>query len=760
MRHNPRMRSLVLIGVLFAFSAPVWAQTAAKTTPATTTSRLSIDIPRVSGPPRFEDFLSGDPAGAAPGVELHGEIQRGVRITGFLQRDPGDLVPISQGTDAYVSYDDTHLYAVFVCRASDPARVRARMAKRESVFSDDFVAILLDTFNDRQRSYMFFSNPLGVQADGITSEGQGDDMSFDTVWGSRGQLTSFGYVVSISIPFKSLRFLPGTGPRTWGIALMRAIPANDEQAFWPGITNKISGFTSQFAEAHGMGDVSPGRNVQVTPYGTFTGARFLDGSTFERDADGRAGVDTKMVLRDAVTLDLTANPDFSQVESDEPQVTINQRFEVFFPEKRPFFLENAGYFQTPLNLFFSRRVRDPQVGARATGKMGNWAVGALAIDDRAQGNALDQGDPQHGDRAWSGVVRARREFGDSSIGGLITSRDFGSSFNRVASADTRLRLNPRWFVDGQAVVSDTRSLDGTSTRDTAFIGNLSRSSRKLSYYLTYQDIGKDFRTALGFVPRTDIRQVAQFATWRWRPKHGPIIALGPNSFVQETWDRAGTVQDWLIRYPFQIDFKGQSGLFVRRAESMERFEGIEFRQYENMINFYSSRVKWLDFSVYAANGTRPNFYPGSGLTPFLANFRDVTLSMTFRPMSRLLLDETYIYSHLASRADTGYRGTIFDNHIARSRMNYQFTRELSLRAIVDYNGVLANSSLVALDRTKHITADVLVTYLLHPGTAVYVGYTDGYDNVAVDDRGVRFTRNPTTATGRQFFVKTSYLFRF
>ena len=228
----------------------------------------------------------------------------------------------------------------------------------------------------------------------------------------------------------------------------------------------------------------------MIPYGTFTGARFLDDTTFDSKADGRAGVDAKIIAHDSVAIDLTANPDFSQVESDEPQVTINQRFEVFFPEKRPFFLENAGYFQTPINLFFSRRIGDPQIGARATGKLGGWAVGALAIDDRAPGRAVDAADPRFGDRAVNGVVRVRREIGESSFGALITSRDFGPSSNRVASLDSRVKLNSRIFVDGQAIVSDDQSGDG-ERRDSAFSASLNRSGRKFSLSTNYQDIGAE-----------------------------------------------------------------------------------------------------------------------------------------------------------------------------------------------------------------------------------------------------------------------------
>ncbi len=737
------------LGVLLTVISAQTATPAASATPAAA-PRQSITITRAASPPRLEDYLDGEP-------------RAGTRVDAFLQRDPKDLEPASERTEAYLSYDEVNLYAVFVCHASDPSRVRAHMSRREAIFSDDLVAVFLDTFHDQQRAYEFLVSPLGVQADGIVTEGQNDDFSFDTLWHTRGRVTSFGYVVWIAIPFRSLRFPASAGPQTWGISVARGIPINNEIAFWPGITRRISGFTSQFADLHGLEGVSPGRNVQLIPYGTFTGARFLDreAAAYDTARDGRVGVDAKLVVHDSMTFDFTARPDFSQVESDEPQVTINQRFEVFFPEKRPFFLENAGYFRTPINLFFSRRIRDPQGGVRMTGKAGQWAIGALTADDRAPGRRVAADDPLRGDHAFNGVFSVRREFGGSNAGVLVTMRDFGPSFNRVASATTRLRLNPQWFFEGQGAFADTRGTDGAGSRDAAYSAELNRYERKFTYQLNYTDIGRDFQTAVGFVPRTDIRQGTHYVQYRWFPKKSRVQSFGPNSFVQATWDHAGQLQDWTVRFPFQIDFKRQTGVFARRVESMERFGGVDFREHENSAFFYTSALRWLDVMAYAATGRRPNFYPAEGIAPFLADFHDAQLSLSFRPATGLLLDETYIYSHLGAPAHSAHSGTIFDNHIVRSRVNYQFTRELSLRAIVDYNGVLANSSLVALDRTKRITADFLMTYLINPGTAFYVGYSDGYENVSLDPLNrVSLQRRPTTSTGRQFFVKTSYLFRF
>jgi uncharacterized protein DUF5916 len=737
-------------GLLAAIFYLCPAGAAAQTTPtaASVSPRPSIDIPRVGTPPKIEDFLNGTPPGVA--------------VSDFRQREPHDQEASTERTTAYLSYDDERLYVGFVCSARDPKSVRAHMLKREDIFSDDWVAVLLDTFHDRQRSYLFGSTPLGIQLDGIVTDGQNDDFSFDTLWYTHGRLTPTGYVVLIEVPFKSMRFPGASGPQTWGVALARAIPQNSEITFWPGITNNVNGFVGQYATAQGFEGVSPGRNMQLIPYATFTGARFLDRTTpaFQDDVRGRVGLDAKAVLHDSLTVDLTANPDFSQVESDEPQVTINQRFEVFFPEKRPFFIENAGFFSTPSTLFFSRRIRDPQFGGRLTGKAGSWALGALAIDDRAAGQALPLDDPAHGDRAFSGVFRALREFPNQSrLGALVTLRDFAGSHNRVASMDTRMRLNPKWFVVGQAIATETRTLAGESTSGGALYASVERSGNTLSGNVSYTDFSPDFHTDLGFIPRTDIRRVESFWALRKRPKKGFTTSYGPNSYFLVDWDYKGVLQDWIVRFPFEMNFKGQTNLFLRHVQTGERFAGIMFRERETLVSFGTNYWKALSAFIMYSFGTRPNYFPGPGLSPFLADFHDAFMGVTVLPVAGLRLDETYIYSALRSRS-TGSRESIFDNHIIRSRANYQFNRELSLRAIIDYNAVLPNSTLVALDRTKHVTADVLMTYLVHPGTAVYVGFTDGFDNVRLENGGVSPIPRPTTSTGRQVFVKTSYLFRF
>ncbi len=731
----------------------------------------TLRITRVSEPPKLEEFLDGTPpAGAVP-------------ITGFRQREPNDGEPVSQRTEAYVSYDDHNLYAVFVCHDSEPAKVRARLTKREDFFGDDIVAIVLDTFHDRRRAYEFLVNPYGIQLDGITAEGQEDDFSFDTLWKSEGRLTPFGFVVRIAIPFRSLRF-PSTETQTWGIALVRGVARENETSFWPYITRRVAGFAQQMATLEGLEKISPGRNIQLIPYGAFAGARFPGNSPgrYDTDADGRAGLDGKFVLKDAFTLDVALNPDFSQVESDEPQVTINQRFEVFFPERRPFFIENATYFEMPINLVFSRRIADPQFGARFTGKRRGWALGALVIDDRAPGRRLAPGSPGFGDRTGVMILRAQRDIGEqSAVGFLVTNRDVGPFASRVASADGRIKLNDNWFAQGQAVFTSGSGLElsvsapGRDETDNsrpdphggALQASVNRSSRTFNYSAEYLDVSPDFRAPLGFVRRVDMRQLEQGISYSWWPG-GRVRRFGPDLRAWAIWDHDGTLHDWFVSPDFGIEFAGRTEVEFDHRQSMERFEGIEFRKHTTSIDVQTEYLSWLSASAELELGTEINFFPGSGIAPFLANANEASVGVTLRPLSQLRVEQRYLHSSLSVRDPIAERpverpgSSIFANHIFRTRVNYQFTRELSLRAIVDYSTVSANAALVDLSHARDLTADVLVTYLLNPGTAVYVGYTDRYESDPFEAFTGPFARRDPRlrSSGRQIFVKASYLFRF
>jgi hypothetical protein len=783
-------RLFVLGTFFFCFAtAAALAQKHAGTSLPNATIPLST-IPRVTLAPKLEDFLEG----RAREAEL--------TVRDFRQNIPGDGDPASEATTAYLSYDQKNLYVVFECKDSSGA-VRAHLSKREDLDQDDGVGIFLDTFHDKHRAYYYFSNPLGIQQDAIYTEGQGYDYSFDTVWNTEGRLTKDGYIVWFSIPFKSLRF-SHEPEQTWGIALYRTILRKSEYDYWPYVTQRVQGLAQQFAPVNGLEHVSPGRNIQLIPYGLLAGNHFLD-----QPADGsapryrdvfehRAGLDAKFVAKNSLTFDVTLNPDFSQVESDDPQVTVNQRFAVLFPEKRPFFIENAGFFMTPVNLFFSREIMNPQFGARMTGKVRSWTVGALAIDDREPGQDQPSGSP-FDTRAVDGVVRVAREFGKQSyIGAFASTRDFADTSNRVVSLDARLKLSKNWVSDIQAAHSWTRQDDrlrqlcqnfefppgaapnanASSQQGNTLYADLSYTGRHFVMVNNYSDYSPGFCTELGFVPRVDIRQETSAAGYYWRPAKSKIVDFGPSASELVDWDHNGVLQDWSAATGFLIDWTRQTTFIVSRGEAYELFANIPFRKHSTAIQFSSAPTKWLSFTGRYTTGTGENFFPASGLLPFLGNVNRVNLGFTIRPSSRFRVDETAIYYRLGTRegstpAGFGSGHSVFNNYLLRTKVNYQFTRELSLRLIMDYDATLANTQLLDLQRnlgsfdggpvqpSKNFVPDFLLTYLVHPGTALYIGYNNSFTNLNLDNSGAPFLqRSPTNTTGRLFFVKLSYLFRY
>ncbi len=743
---SPRMAtgSLPLFTALLLASEPLRAQTPG----------ANLVAQRVDQPPRLEDFLASNPPAD------------GVRVTDFRQREPGDGVPVSVPTTAYVSYDDANLYVVFVCR-DDPAKVRAGLTKREEISVDDGVAVYLDTFHDRKRAYLFQTNPLGVQLDGVVTEGQDDDYSFDAVWQSESRLTADGYVVRFAIPFRSLRFAKAP-VQSWGIALARFVRRSNEEAYWPLVTKRLAGFVPQFGVLEQLRDISPGRNIQAIPYGAFTGARFLDTEVpaFRHASDRRLGLDLKTVVRDAVTLDGTVNPDFSQVESDEPQVTINERFEVFFPEKRPFFIENAGYFQTPVNLFFSRRITDPGAGGRVTTKAGRWALGAIGMNDRAPEEFVGSG-LTHEPNAGIGVVRAQREIGrESAVGLLVSNRQLAGGANRVASADARLALSKTWILTSQAIATYARDSGAAGASGTGLYVQLLRDGRNLDYSAQYLDLSPSFDAQLGYVPRVGVREMVHQLQLVRRPD-GPVVKIGPTFTTAFTWDRNGALLDRSLKASWEVKLVGETKLEVSHERAFELFKDLPFDLYQTKLSLESEWLKWLAWSVSYKQGTDVNHKPPSGVAPFVAGAGKGELTFTFRPTPRLRLDHTYLYSRLTTLPGVAPAGgppvRVFTDRIVREKLNYQFSRALSLRAIVDYAAVDRDSTLSRVTPEQRWTMDVLFTYLVNPGTAVYVGYRDGYENLALQPGSpptLYRTDEPTISVGRQVFLKMSYLLRF
>jgi hypothetical protein len=728
----------------------------------------TVVIPRIDAPPDLLDFIGMRPASERAAAMA--------RVDNFVQRWPADGQPERMKTVAYLGYTEDALHVVYVAFDPDPAALRAHMIRREDVFNvnDDAVELRLDTFGDARQSYYFVANPLGVQLDAAWPEVGGQyDESFDAVWHSRGQRTAAGFVVWMAIPFKSLRFRPGD-EQPWRIYLGRWMPRTGEWTFWPHISNRQQSFLQQMARVEGVRGLSRGRGAQLIPYVAARAFKAIDGRDpsdvrFVRDeADPRIGLDAKVVVRDAFVLDATANPDFSQVESDAPQITTNARFEVFFPEKRPFFLENAGFFQTPINLLFTRRLADPRAGLRLTGRAAGWSVAALLADDKAPGLRVPDTDPAAGARAWASVARVGRNvFGQSVLGATFARREFRDRENTIAAVDTRLRFGRVWTVDGQLAGSRHQLSAAAAARGgSAYYASATRTGRTLFSKTTIEGRSATFFTDLGFVPRTDVHELTQTVTVTARPAKA-LNDWGPTLQLHRAWAHDGTPLDWRVRPSIAFNFRRattadafveQTRVSLRPGDAPNVAALTSYRP--NTWGFNASTSPRPSWSVSGGLviGQAINFAPAGTRAPDVSGFLSSRLRVALRPLTPLRIEHTWLRTTLGPSGRRAFMTTIL-----RSQWAWQFTREWSLRFIGQYDATQAEPSIVTTSPQRRFNTDVLLTRLVNPWTAVYVGVNSNRQDLDLveTDAGTRVVRRTSSlqVDAWQVFVKWSHLLR-
>lgn len=708
-------------------------------------------IPRVDRPLTLEELVSGDAAGRAAVVK------------DFVQHDPREGEAASQETTAFLAYDRKNFYVGFLCRDNEPQKIRAHVTRRDAIGGDDHVGVVIDTYYDHRRGYAFAVNALGIQEDSLVDELRGDDRSFDTLWHAEGQLTPDGYATLMVIPFRSLRFSPGE-QQTWGILLSRSIPRYNEFSTWPVVSRNISGWLIQEAEVRGLEHIAAGKNLQINPYGFFSSRRYLDTETAQckrEKLDERLGLDAKWVLASNLTLDATVNPDFSQVESDQPQITVNRRFEVFFPEKRPFFMENASYFETPVQVVFTRRIVDPQFGLKLTGKSGPYTIAALAADDRSPGEIVAPEDPSFGQRAYFNVLRFSRDIHrESAIGMIWSDWEFQQAYNRVIGADGRWKMSKTTGLGFQVLKSFSRDLEGTAKEGRAFHAGFDRHDRHWTSFLGYNERSPDFEIASGFVPRVDYRALGGFVGHAFRPEGRWVTAWQPYLGGNVVLDHRNVRQDYAAHPGFWIEFAQASQASGHYRYKRERYEGTDFLERGYEFGFFTRRSRWFSAGMNYEWGQQINFSPPDGVSPFLGEGNEVELRMTIRPTTRLAVENLVLENRFLT---TGAKKNIFNNNTFRSKWNYQFTPRLSLRVIGQYSNVLPSEQYSALEYSKSLVGDVLLTYLLHPGTALYVGYSntlENYDRLALQQALLDRARSGLLSSAAGLFVKFSYLYHF
>ncbi|HEY4355212.1 MAG TPA: carbohydrate binding family 9 domain-containing protein [Acidobacteriaceae bacterium] len=733
-------------------------------------------VPLMTHAPRLADF-----AGMHPTGDIKSQM---VEITDFVQSSPDDGKSATEKTDVWMGRTNAVLYVVFVCFDHDVRSLRNHLARRENIQTDDNVSILLDTFQDRRRGVLFSVNAAGVQADAAWTEGNGSDYSYDQVWDSDGRVTPQGWMALMAIPFRSLRF-PATGA-DWGVVLMRSLPRNSESDNWPHISTRITGTLSQEGTLQGIQGVTGSHNAQLNPYALGQNERRLQNLDpnnpyfSKRELEGTAGGEAKVILKDRIVLDATVNPDFSDIESDQPQFTVNQRYPVYFPELRPFFLENANYFSTPITLLYTRNIVHPEFGIRATGKVGNTNVGLLAIDDRQPGETFPRGDPDAGKRAFFGIGRVSQDIGKgSNIGVMYTDYEFAGSWNRIGGVDFTARFNDAWSAYGQMVESSTKHLDRTYAAGPGSQLQVVRNGHAFNMQNTYSDNSTGFQSQVGFIQTTDYRNDQNHATYRWYTKHNKVLqSFGLEQNQNIAYDHQGNRIYHYSQYdPFVLlarnttlaPIGGQNSDTVGPQNGYAVPSSINFT--ENYAGFVarSAPFRQLNFNIVFIRGGNVNYNPLPGRAPFLLNQQNLQALVTIQPFRSLTVDNTYL---LDRNHNAHTNADVYENQTLRTKINYQFTRALSARVIVEYDSVLVNPTETSLVRTKQVSTEALLTWLPHPGTAIYLGYNNDLQNFdrTLCQRGPGGTCNPMGPIlprsnnylndGKQLFLKASYLLRF
>ena len=497
------------------------------------------DTTRTADPPRVE----------AAQIRVDGRLDEEVWGTaallgGFTQSRPAEGTPASERTEVRVFYTPRDLYIGVRAYAADPSRIRSTLAERDQITSDDHIRILLDTFADQRRAFAFYVNPLGIQQDGILAEGgRGTDFAPDFLFDSRGRLTGDGYEVELRIPLKSLKF-PSGGEQRWGFNVIRVIPATGAQESWAPRLQSTPSELAQSGTLRGIRGLRPGRLFEANP--TLTARR--EGSTGEAgfrrgSTEPDVGVNLKYGITSELTFDATVNPDFSTVEADADQITVNERFAISLQEKRPFFLEGADLFSTPETLVYTRSIVDPAVGARLTGKVGALNLAYLGALDEAPLSRPARFAPR-ADRAMFHIARVRRDVGSagSTVGALATSRTTGSAFNHVAAADARIRFGGvytlgalgggswtrSWFPDplGRDSAGAPGARQAVGTDDQAgHIAHLylDRTGRRWGYLAAVRDVPSSFRTETGFVRRRGVTEFSGGNRVSWYGSPGALL---------------------------------------------------------------------------------------------------------------------------------------------------------------------------------------------------------------------------------------------
>jgi hypothetical protein len=757
--------------------------------------------PNPSDPDRFsgiEGQLSVTPPRISdPDISVDGRLEEAVWeqaavLDGFSQYEPTEGILGTQITEILTFYSDDAIYFGIRAFDTEPDLILARLTERDRSFSDDWVRLMLDTFDDQRQAYVFYVNPLGIQSDGLWIEGierRGSvsiDFNPDFIWESDGQVTDWGWQVEIRIPYLSLRFRDAS-VQEWGFNVAREIQRDGYKESWAPLTADISNALSQSGRLVGLTDVRPKRLVEINPeaWGKLPGEA-VDGEIVRDDLDPEFGLNARLGITPNLILDATYNPDFSQVEADVDRVTVNERFALFFPEKRPFFLEGTEIFNTPQRLVYTRTVADPLLGAKVTGKVAGVQLGYLGSVDEGP-VSLYGGE----NRAVFNFLRARQDLGASStLGILYTDRtlESGAGYNRVVGADTRLQLGSAHTLTAQAAASWTLDDPSESRYEGSLVSaQVERSGRALRWQARFLDVSSDFRARSGFIQRIGDTETAASVGYTWyRPPGSFLERYGFETRVNAFFDHEDF---WDGRDPEEAELEFQPNLYFRGSRLLWTILRVGYFRFQEE-DYDGYEVRLPDGSVVPyelpdpltsmlAVGVLPRFRINNAVTLNGTLFaREVPIyaegsagyefqigpEIQLSPTAQLQLDLRHTYSRIW-RSETDR--TFSTANISRIKAQYQFTRSFLARVVAQYNlleqaplidpttggSILVDGELQEEVDRGVAEAQVLASYEPSPGTIFYLGYSRAMAGTAT------WVMRRLDPVADSFFLKVSYLFR-
>ncbi len=739
---------------------------------ATTRDRTPKPIPRLEGF-RLDGVLDEPAWEQALRIELPWEV------------NPGDNIEARVRTEAFLAYDDGRLYAAFRAHDPDPSRIRARLSDRDRAFQDDFVGLVVDTFNDERRAFEFFVNPVGVQMDLVQDDVNGsEDSSWDAIWDSAGRITEQGYEVELSIPYTSLRFQRGSGTQVWGLDLIRIYPREQRFQFTSNPRDRnVSCYLCQIDKVVGFEGAEPGKNLEITP--TLTAGRtdtnpaFPDSGLDTGDVESELGLTARWGVTPNLTLSGTANPDFSQVEADVARLDVNEQFALFFPEKRPFFLEGGDFFETLMNAFYTRTVAVPEWGVKLTGKEGANALGAFAARDDPGSDVTLLLPGSQGSRFAVledefdvGVLRYRRDLGkNSALGALLTSREGDVYHNRVFGVDglaratdqdtLRVQLLRSQTEYPQAIVNDLGQPAG-EFEDDAWALSYRHSTRNWTVRANLEDVGRDFRADLGFMPQVDFKRaiLGGWRTWWQEPgKKWAWFEIGGD------WDQTEDQNGQLIERETEASFLASGPrqlFFIVGGGHRERvFEQIEFSQnfVNTFVELHPTRDLYVGLGANFSHRVDFAYRPGPG-DPAARQGKEYRLSPELRYNFGRHLRLDLSHNYLALDGDDG---KLFEANLTELRLVHQFNVRMFVRAIVQLRDVEHDTTQYPLcnidpppdplpfpcsrPEARNLFGQFLFSYKVNPQTALFFGFTENRD--AVQDTSL-------VTTDRTLFLKLGY----